>query len=115
MKSNELEAMSTDDLWALHEDLVVQLDQRIRSEKARLEERLRKLGQAETAAGLNQERRAYPPVFPKYQNPKNPSETWSGRGKQPRWLIPQIRAGKKLDDFLIRRASGQKQHGRAAR
>jgi DNA-binding protein H-NS len=30
--------------------------------------------------------RKYPRVFPKFRNPKEPSETWSGRGKQPRWL-----------------------------
>lgn len=25
-------------------------------------------------------------VAPKYRNPGNPSETWTGRGKQPTWL-----------------------------
>lgn len=41
-------------------------------------------------------------VAPKYRNPANPSETWAGRGKQPRWLAAQTSAGKKLEDFLIR-------------
>lgn len=41
-------------------------------------------------------------VAPKYRNPANPSETWAGRGKQPRWLAAQTGAGKKLEDFLIR-------------
>ena len=48
-------------------------------------------------------RRKYPPVLPKYQNPSDPSETWAGRGKQPRWLTSQLKAGKKIDDFLIDR------------
>ncbi|WP_247337028.1 H-NS family nucleoid-associated regulatory protein [Bradyrhizobium sp. 147] len=39
---------------------------------------------------------------------KNPSETWSGRGRLPRWLRPQLRGGGKLDDFLIEQASVQK-------
>ncbi|WP_346016210.1 H-NS histone family protein [Bradyrhizobium sp. C-145] len=30
---------------------------------------------------------------PKYRNPKNPAETWSGRGRLPRWLRPQLRGG----------------------
>jgi DNA-binding protein H-NS len=47
-------------------------------------------------------------VLPKYQNPKDPSETWSGRGKQPRWLKAQLRAGKKLNDLLIDRSSAQR-------
>jgi DNA-binding protein H-NS len=41
------------------------------------------------------------PVAPKYRNPKNPSETWAGRGLKPRWLAAAIKSGKKLDDFLI--------------
>ena len=41
-------------------------------------------------------------VAPKYRNPANPSETWAGRGKQPRWLAAQTGAGKRLEDFLIR-------------
>jgi DNA-binding protein H-NS len=30
-----------------------------------------------------------------------PSETWSGRGKQPRWLVAAIKSGRKIDDFKI--------------
>ena len=41
-------------------------------------------------------------VAPKYRNPANPSETWAGRGKQPRWLSAYTNAGRKLEDFLIR-------------
>jgi DNA-binding protein H-NS len=41
-------------------------------------------------------------VAPKYRNPQNPSETWAGRGQQPKWMATQIAAGKKLEDFLIR-------------
>src|SRR5437763_3827981 len=38
-------------------------------------------------------RRKYPKVFPKYRNPQTPHETWSGRGKQPRWLAAAIKTG----------------------
>ena len=31
-----------------------------------------------------------------------------GRGKQPRWLVAQLRVGKKLDDFRIDRSPKQK-------
>lgn len=41
-------------------------------------------------------------VAPKYRNPENASETWSGRGKQPRWLQAYTSAGRVLDEFLIR-------------
>jgi len=41
-------------------------------------------------------------VAPKYRNPANPKETWTGRGKQPRWLAAQTADGRKVEDFLIR-------------
>jgi DNA-binding protein H-NS len=44
-------------------------------------------------------------VAPKYRNPDNPAETWTGRGRQPRWLAAKIKAGSKLERFLIGRRS----------
>ena len=37
----------------------------------------------------------------KYVDPADPSRTWSGRGRQPRWLRERILSGAKLDDFRI--------------
>lgn len=42
-------------------------------------------------------------VPPKYRNPANAKETWTGRGKQPRWLAELTAAGKKVEDFLIKK------------
>ena len=95
--------MSVDELWNLHESVVAELTDRIAEERARLEDRLRKLGTTITSPQLMRERRPYPKVVPKYRNPENRSETWAGRGKQPGWVTAQLRSGKKLDEFLIRR------------
>jgi DNA-binding protein H-NS len=105
MKNGDLKSMSLDQLWELHEHVVVELGRKIAAEKARLEERLHRLDPAGGIGKLKRERRPYPKVLPKYRNPKDPSETWAGRGKQPRWLRAQLRSGKKLNDFLIRRLS----------
>ena len=40
-------------------------------------------------------------VAPKYRNPENPKETWTGRGKQPRWLAAYTARGRDLGEFLI--------------
>lgn len=40
-------------------------------------------------------------VKPKYRNPANPAELWSGRGLQPRWFAAAIASGKKEKDLLI--------------
>jgi len=40
-------------------------------------------------------------VAPKYRHPQNTALTWTGRGKQPKWVAEQLSAGKKLSDLLI--------------
>ena len=40
-------------------------------------------------------------VAAKYMNPDNPSETWSGRGRKPKWLTAKLEKGKKQSDFAI--------------
>src|SRR5205085_7911707 len=37
-------------------------------------------------------------VPPKYRNPANPSETWAGRGQQPKWLAAETAKGRPLDE-----------------
>ena len=102
MRGNDLNSMSIDELWKLHEEVALELARKLQVERARLEHRLRQLRGADN---LDRPRRAYPPVPPKYRNPTDPMQTWSGRGKQPRWVGSQIQAGRRLDDFLIDRAA----------
>jgi len=110
MKPHDLESMSLDELWSLHEFIASVLGRKISAEKARLDQRLREIGQstADSAKKVSHARRAYPQVFPKYKNPARPSETWAGRGKQPRWLTAQLSSGKKLDDFRIQPSSDRR-------
>ena len=102
MKQTYLNSLSVDELWLLHEKITATLDAKLTAEKEMLEKRLRQLqkfGVEQTVRAP--ERRPYPPVFPKFRNPDEPSETWAGRGKQPRWLKKEIRSGKRIDDFRI--------------
>ncbi|TLX22949.1 H-NS family nucleoid-associated regulatory protein [Thermomonas fusca] len=41
-------------------------------------------------------------VAPKYRNPANEKDTWTGRGRQPRWVAAEIANGRKLEDLLIK-------------
>jgi DNA-binding protein H-NS len=112
MKKIDLDAMSFEDLWSLHEQISQILAVRITSEKRELERRLAVLnrgrdlieGKDDNEAAANstggRARRKYPRVLPKYRNPQT-SETWSGRGKQPRWLVAAIKTGRKMEDFEI--------------
>jgi DNA-binding protein H-NS len=40
-------------------------------------------------------------VAVKYMNPDNRSETWTGRGRQPRWLVAKLNKGAKIADFAL--------------
>lgn len=46
-------------------------------------------------------RRAGGKVAPKYRNPADPGQTWTGRGKRPRWFSEALAKGKKESDLLI--------------
>ena len=103
VKFPNLESISLDELWALHEDVSALLVKKITAEKLELELRLSQL-RGKSDGKENTTRRPYPKVLPKYQNPAEPNETWSGRGKQPKWISAQLKSGKKLDDLTITRA-----------
>lgn len=110
MRKLNLDSMDFDELWMLHEELTKILAGKISAEKLKLEKRLAQLSRPdkirETASRLekgraDRPRRKYPKVLPKYFNPAAPSETWSGRGKQPRWFAAALRSGHKADDLRI--------------
>jgi DNA-binding protein H-NS len=111
MRKPDLEAMNFDELWLLHEELTKILSEKIAAEKLELEKRLARLNGAdhlgEAGRFLEESRtdrpprRKYPKVLPKYCNPSAPTETWSGRGKQPRWLVAALQSGYKLEDLRI--------------
>ena len=93
--------MSNDDLWRLYEQVGPALSERLTSEKRKLERRLSQLrGDAEDSSSKRQ-RRPYPKVHPKYQNPDDPLQTWAGRGRTPRWFSEMVTAGKSINDLRI--------------
>jgi DNA-binding protein H-NS len=144
MNPNDFKSMSTDELWALHEEVAKRLAAALTVEKSLLESRLKLLqrgieirptsppGKSPSAKSSGRKqlaarspgakssgaksrpkssrvkssaRRPYPVVVPKYRNPEQPSETWAGRGKTPRWLTAQLKSGRRIDDFRIRHAA----------
>lgn len=42
------------------------------------------------------------PSKPKYANPEDNTQTWSGKGRQPAWLKSYIEAGNLLETALIK-------------
>ena len=123
MRKPDLDAMQFEDLWLLHEQLTKILSGKIVAEKRELENRLAKLNRVEIREPRSTHplsiidrapRRKYPKVLPKYCNPLAPSETWSGRGKRPRWLVAALEGGHRLDEFEIDNVEKEARKKRAA-
>ena len=48
-------------------------------------------------------------IKPKYQDPSNPDNTWTGRGRKPKWVEEYLKTGKNLNDVLIDKPAPAKQ------
>lgn len=107
MKPRDPKSMTIEELWTLRLEIDSALASRIGAEKTKLEKQLKQLEDGTLNEIPRIERRPYPRVHPKYQNPARPEETWAGRGKQPRWLTAQIKSGKKIEDFRITPSSNR--------
>jgi DNA-binding protein H-NS len=96
MNERTLGVMPVNMLWALRKRIDATLASKLLCEKQELERRLAQLN------GVKQKiRRPYPQVHPKYFNPEDPSQTWSGRGLKPRWFAEQLEAGRTIHEFTI--------------
>lgn len=102
----DLNAMSLKELRNLQSQVAKAIssfeDRRKKKALAELEEKARELGFASLAelTGVSAGRKRAPAVA-RYANPANPSETWSGRGRKPRWFAAALAAGRKAEDLAI--------------
>lgn len=101
----DLNEMSLEDLKKLQKDVTKAIDT--------YEERAIKAARAEMDAiarqhGLTLEKvlaktpsMARKPVPPKYANPVDSDQTWTGRGRKPKWVVDALENGKSLEDLTI--------------
>jgi DNA-binding protein H-NS len=110
VKDIQLEKMTVKELEALEIELQDAIAARKLAEKAEVKEKLAALAEKSgfsvdelfgkprrNAAGS-----AKGKVAPKYRNPQNASETWTGRGRMPLWIKTLTEKGAKRDKFLIK-------------
>jgi DNA-binding protein H-NS len=112
MKRQKLTSLSLDDLIALRDSVGGLISRKAIAARKELQEKLdlltgfgggtrdRKYGRGSKLKGRK--------VPAKYRNPRKRSETWAGRGAMPLWLRAQIKAGKKLEHFAIKRGRPKK-------
>ncbi len=76
-------------------------DRKKREALAELEEKAREMGfSLAELTGVAPVGRKRAPAAAKYANPANQSDTWSGRGRKPRWFEAALAAGKSPEDLL---------------
>jgi DNA-binding protein H-NS len=101
----DLNTMSLKDLRDLQSQVakaVASFEERRKKEAlVELEEKAKTLGfsLAELTGATAKRKRA--PAAPKYANPANPSETWSGRGRKPKWFTQALASGVSPDTLAI--------------
>ena len=101
-----LDKLSLHELKQLQNDVVVAISNQEEIEKIQAVEALKELAEAKGftlsellgGAPAQSKKRV---VAPKYQNPSNPGETWSGRGRKPKWFEAAIAAGKTASEMKI--------------
>lgn len=103
--TGDLENMSLKDLKALQTQITRLIDNyedRRRQDALReIEDKARSLGfTLDEIVGAKVARKRAP-AKAKYANPANRAETWTGRGRKPRWVEAALKAGKSLSDLAI--------------
>ncbi|HBD89161.1 MAG: transcriptional regulator [Rhodobacteraceae bacterium GWE1_64_9] len=76
-------------------------DRKKKDALAELEDRARALGFSLAELTGLQVARKRAPATAKYANPENSADTWSGRGRKPRWFEAAIKAGRPIEDMMI--------------
>lgn len=107
--SIDLTQLKIDELEQLIADAQREKERRKRATMAEVRRELRQLARERGftieelfglgGGGSESERRK---VTPKYRNPNNPAETWSGRGRKPRWFEEALAQGISAESMLIR-------------
>jgi DNA-binding protein H-NS len=104
-RGNSYDKMSYSELTNLESEIARLKTEKQSSERAALKEKLTAMAK-DAGFDINElfakARKGKGSVPPKYRDPKNPENTWTGRGRPPRWLAAAMKTkGVKKEDFLI--------------
>jgi DNA-binding protein H-NS len=104
MANNSLDKMTYAELLKLQERVETAISAKRIEDAAATKEQLRVMAEK---AGFDvnelfgKRRGKRGPSSIKYRNPKNPSQTWTGRGRKPNWLVDALKKGGKIDSFGV--------------
>ncbi|RTZ64006.1 MAG: transcriptional regulator [Aquificaceae bacterium] len=100
-----IEKLSFSELVQLQKDAAVLIKKKEKAEKVELRKKMEALAEKsgftfeEIITSGKTSKKAK--VKPKYANPKDPTQTWTGRGRKPKWVEAELSSGTDIDDLLI--------------
>lgn len=100
----DLQSLSLQELYALRDQLDAETARRQSAEKAEVMQKVQALmSQYGLSADDLQKKTgaARKPVAAKYQNPVDPSQTWTGRGRKPLWVQAYLDNGGVLEQLAV--------------
>jgi DNA-binding protein H-NS len=106
MKIN-LTTLSIAELKSLQTEIAAEMESRRKEERQKLVQEFRDKAKAlgisleDLMSGQKGKSRSASKVAAKYVNPADASQTWTGRGKRPRWVNEYLTGGKSLDDLKV--------------
>lgn len=105
---SDLEALSLDQLKSLEKNVAKAIasyeDRQRAAALSALEEKAKEMGfsLAElTGTPGGRRNKAKTVGAPKYANPENPGQTWTGKGRRPDWFISAIEAGRSPEELAL--------------
>ncbi len=102
--TQDLEQMSRSELLDLRRDVeraLATVDERRKAEARAAAERAAREHGFSLDEVLGEQKKSGRKNPPKFRNPEDPRQTWSGRGRQPAWIKEALESGKALNEFAI--------------
>ena len=108
MAALNVEKLSLKELIALEAKLAAAIATARQKERAEIKSKVAELAErhgfsiSELFGGLGRGNGRKKSVsIAKYANPDDQTDTWTGRGRKPNWLLARLKKGAKLSDFEI--------------
>ena len=109
MTATDLSKYNLSELKGLQQDIEGEIKSREQEEVKKAREQILSIAQSVglpieqliANAGKKSKAEKGSTVRARYRNPADSEQTWTGRGRQPRWVVDALAKGKTLDEFRI--------------
>ena len=104
MKDSQLEKMSLKELTALHAKIQEAIDEKRVSERHEMRAKMEDMARASgfsVADLFGRKGKTAAKALPSIATRKDPSQTWTGRGRRPNWMVAAGGDGKRFFDYLL--------------